>query len=670
MSLIIVESPTKARTFNRIFQGKNHFVFATMGHFRDLPKNKLAVDYKNKFKPDYEILKTKINIAEKIIKLAQENKEVIIATDPDREGESIGYHVAYILDKAEENWPEIKLKDNNLKRIIFHEITEKAIKEALENPQTIRIDLVKAQISRRILDRIVGYELSPILWEKTGKNWLSAGRVQTVALRLVVEREKEINNFKKKDYYQIYGFFDFDKNFKAKLITKDNIPYEQKITVNLFAGNYQYTKTTILENNLNLIKNDLLNDSFFIESVEETIQKKYPPPPFTTSLLQQEAFNKFGFSSKLTMNIAQSLYENGLITYHRTDSFNLSSYFVFKARDYIKEKYGPEYLPEKPRGYKTKSRLAQEAHEAIRPTRLEENQKLTRMSPNHKKLYLLIFNRALATQMKEAEYKIINIKIKSKKGYLFEGNQDKIIFDGFLKIYKNFQEKSKEINIQLKKDQQTKLITLSEEKNTTLPPSRYTEASLIRTLEEKGIGRPSTYSSIISLILTKNYIEKQGRYFVPTNLGTAISDYLSLKFSNVFNLEFTALMEDELDKIANKEKQPLDVLKEFYFSFYEKLVQIKTEKNLIEIKEEEAGICPQCQGKLIIKTSKFGRFIACSNYPNCRYTKPILKTIPNKKCPKCQGEIVVKYSKSRKKFFSCSNYPSCNFSSWSLKEIK
>ncbi len=669
MALIIVESPTKARTFNRILQGKDYFVFATMGHFRDLPKNRLAIDYENNFKPEYELISSKKKIIEKIKQLAKENNEVIIATDPDREGESIGYHVAYILNQVNENWPEITLKNQNLKRIVFHEITQSALMEALKNPEKIRINLVKAQMSRRILDRIVGYELSPILWKKIGKNWLSAGRVQTVALRLVVEREKEINNFVKENYYQIYGFFDFDKDLKTKLVSKDNQSYENKITLNLFAGDYQYVKTNINEKNLSEIKNDLLTDEFFVDDIEETIQKRYPPPPFTTSLLQQEAFNRFGFSSKLTMSLAQSLYENGLITYHRTDSFNLSTYFVFKARDYIKEKYGEKYLPEKPRGYKTKSRLAQEAHEAIRPTKLESNPKLERLSTNHKKLYQLIFNRALATQMKEAEIKVVTIKIRSKKNYLFEGKKENIIFDGFLKLYLDIELNNKNINFNVKPNDKVNLLNLNEEVNTTNPPPRYTEASLIKTLEEKGIGRPSTYASIISLIQTKSYLEKQGRYFIPTNLGIAISDYLSEKFPQIFSLDFTALMEEDLDQIAENQKQPLEVLKEFYQPFISLLNVEKENKNMIEVKEEEAGICPQCQGKLVIKSSKFGKFIACSNYPKCKYTKSIVKTVANKKCPLCGGDIVIKYTKNKKKFFGCSNYPKCNYQEWNYKKL-
>jgi len=669
MALIIVESPTKARTFNRIFKGKDHFVFATMGHIRDLPNNELSIDYQNNFFPSYKIIASKEKIVAKLKQLAKENKEIILATDPDREGESIAYHIAYILDKAKENWPELSI-DENLKRIIFHEITSSAIEEALKNPEKVRVNLVKAQFSRRILDRIVGYELSPVLWKKIGKNWLSAGRVQTVALRLVVEREKEIKNFSTEDYYQVYGVFDFDENSKAKLISKDNLPYEIKTTLKLFAGDYQYTKTSINNSNLSLIKNDLANDQFFVKEIAETTQKRYPPPPFTTSTLQQEAFYRFGFTSKMTMNLAQQLYENGLITYHRTDSFNLSSYFVFKAKDYIESKFGKEYALEKPRGYKTRSRMAQEAHEAIRPTKLEENPKMEKLTANHKKLYQLIFNRAVATQMKEADYKVITMTILSKKNYLFELKNEQILFPGFLKIYQSLSQEKKSFNFKVKVGDQVQLKNLVEESLKTNPPSRYTEASLIKTLEEKGIGRPSTYANIISLIQTKSYLEKDGRYFLPTNLGMAISDYLSEKFPVIFSLDFTAKMEEELDKIAENEIDVIKVLNDFYHPFNQILTQVKSETDKIEVKDEVVGICPEDGGKLLVKLSRFGKFIACENYPKCKYTKSILKTIKGKKCPLCGGEVVIRYTKSKKKFFGCSNYPKCNYQEWRYKNLK
>src|SRR3989339_169088 len=415
MALIIVESPTKARTFNYILKSKNledknnYFVFASMGHIRDLPKSKIAIDYEHDFKPDLEPILNKEKVITQLKKLAAENQEIILATDQDREGEAISYHIAYILGYINEDWPNIGFKEGvSLKRIVFHEITSKALSEALANPETLRLDLVKAQFARRILDRVVGYELSPLLWKKTGKNWLSAGRVQTVALRLIVEREKEIKIFKTEDYFQIFGLFQprhptGDEGLKAKLISKENILYEEKTTFKLFSGDYTYSKTSINQSNVEEIKKDLNNDDYKVTNIEENIIKKYPPPPFTTSLLQQDAFYKFGFSSKMTMNLAQGLYERGLITYHRTDSFNLSTGFVFKAKDYITATFGEKYALEKPRGFKTKSKLAQEAHEAIRPTRLNPDLKTTeKLTINHKKLYSLIFNRAVSCQMKEA----------------------------------------------------------------------------------------------------------------------------------------------------------------------------------------------------------------------------------------------------------------------------
>lgn len=667
MTLIIVESPTKARTFNKILKGKDYFVFATMGHIRDLPENKISIDFNNKFKPDYVIVKNKEKIVEKLKKLSKENKEIILATDPDREGESISYHTAYILNKIEENWPEIIVKKANLKRIVFHEITPNALQESLNNPSTLRVNLVKAQQARRILDRIVGYELSPLLWKKTGKNWLSAGRVQTVALRLIVEREKEIKNFKIEDYLQIYGVFD---GIKAKLVSKSGIAYEQKIRIKLFDGDYIYTKTLINQNNFDTIKMDLNSDKYKVSGIEENIFKRYPPPPFTTSLLQQDAFYKFGFPSKMTMSLAQSLYEKGLITYHRTDSFNLSSSFVFKTKDYIAAKFGDSYALEKPRGFKTKSRMAQEAHEAIRPTRLEPNPgKANKLTSNHKKLYSLIFNRAVASQMKEAEIKSIKINIESEKKYLFMSEYERVIFDGFFKLLNPKFAEANRFDPSLKLYQTLPLNTIEHEALQTKPPPRYNEASLIRVLEEKGIGRPSTYAPIITLIQMKNYVEKESRYLIPTPLGTSICDYLSLSFPRLFDLDFTASMEDNLDSIANNEKNFIEVLDQFFQPFKSVLEKRKKDTSKIKIEDKIEGICPLDGGNLISRFSRFGKFIACSNYPKCKYTKSILKTVKSKKCPKDGGDIVVRYSKNKKKFYGCSNYPKCDFSSWTIKNI-
>lgn len=695
MALIIVESPTKARTFNYILKASasakatadkenNYFVFASMGHIRDLPKSKIAIDYEHDFKPDLEPILNKEKIITQLKKLAGENQEIILATDQDREGEAISYHIAYILGYINENWPDIGFKEGTtLKRIVFHEITSKALSEALANPETLRLDLVKAQFARRILDRVVGYELSPLLWKKTGKNWLSAGRVQTVALRLIVEREKEIKAFKTEEYYQVFGNFSIkdtsqiskieNQDLKAKLISKDEIPYEQKTTLKLFSGEYVYAKTTINKDNIEPIKQDCLNDKYKVLDVQELIVPRYPMPPYTTSLLQQDAYYKHGFSSKQTMRLAQDLYERGLITYHRTDSFNLSARFVFPAKEYIEKKFGKEYALEKPRGFRTRSRSAQEAHEAIRPTKLLEakaafkGKKESKLTTNHQKLYTLIFNRAIATQMKEATIKTVRTDIISDKNYLFESEQQQVIFDGFLKVFDPFFVNSHQSVIKLEKDLPIKIKTIEEKVLLSKAPPRYNEASLIKTLEEKGIGRPSTYAMIISLIQMKNYTEKEGRYFIPTSIGTSICDYLSSSFPTIFDLSYTAGLEDGLDKIANKEVDYIKLLNDFYIPFKKELNVQKEDSSILKIEDDVKGICPEDGGNLISRFSRFGKFIACANYPKCKYTKSIVKVVKNRKCPLCEGEVVVKFTKSKKRFYGCGNYPKCKWSAWTLK---
>ncbi len=677
MALIIVESPTKARTFNYILKSKglenknNYFVFASMGHIRDLPKSKIAIDYEKDFKPDLEPILNKEKVITQLKKLAAENQEIILATDQDREGEAISYHIAYILGYINEDWPNIGFKEGvNLKRIVFHEITPKALAEALANPETLRLDLVKAQMARRILDRVVGYELSPLLWKKTGKNWLSAGRVQTVALRLIVEREKEIKAFLSEEYFQIFGLF--DSEIKAKLVSKDSILYEQKTTLKLFAGEYVYAKTTINKENIETIKQDCLSDKYKVSDVLESIAPRYPMPPYTTSLLQQDAYYKHGFSSKQTMRLAQDLYERGLITYHRTDSFNLSARFVFPAKEYIEKKYGKEYALEKPRGFRTRSRSAQEAHEAIRPTKLLEvkaafkGKKESKLTVNHQRLYTLIFNRAIATQMKEAQIKTVKTGIISDKNYFFESEQQQVIFDGFLKVFDPYYVANHQTVIKLEKGVEIGLKSLEEKALLSKAPPRYNEASLIRTLEEKGIGRPSTYAMIISLIQMKNYTEKEGRYFIPTSIGTSICDYLSTSFPTIFDLSYTANLEDGLDRIANKEEDYIKLLKDFYTPFKKELETQKGDSSILKIEDDVKGICPQDGGNLISRFSRFGKFIACANYPKCKYTKSIVKTVKNRKCPTCGGDVVVKFTKSKKRFYGCGNYPKCKWSAWTL----
>ncbi len=675
MALIIVESPTKAKTFNRILKekGKNkdYYVYATMGHIRDLPPSNISVDYTHDFKPKYQIIKNKQNIVTELKNLAKKNKEIIFATDPDREGESISYHAAFILGYIEENWPEIKVKNGaDCKRIVFHEITPQALEEALSHPETIRFNLVQAQQARRILDRLVGYELSPLLWKKMGKNWLSAGRVQTVALRLIVEREKEINKFTQEDYYKIFGIFKNGEELKAKLSKKDDVPYEQKFKIDLFTGEYTYTKTTITKDNLDNLTTDIKTDSFSIEQVKETVQNRLPPPPFTTSLLQQEAFQKHAFSSKMTMKLAQDLYEQGLISYHRTDSFNLSEQFLLKAKKFITKEFGAEYALESPRSYKTKSKMAQEAHEAIRPTNLEkkadeiENDTLTQ---NHKRIYKLIYDRAVATQMKEAKVKTIAITITGKKGYKFVTDMQKVLFDGFLRVLNpEFVEKNQGSTI-MKEGDPINLMSLESVESKSKPPPRFNEASIIKTLEEKGIGRPSTYAPIISLIQDKNYVEKENRYFIPTHLGTAISDYLSASFPDIFNLDFTAGMEQNLDNVAENKETVIHLLKTFHKPFADTLQQRKLDTKKIDIEEKVNEPCAKCGAPLVVRYSKFGKFLACSKFPECRFTKPFLHFVEGKMCPQCgKGRIVIRFTKNKKRFYGCELYPNCNYSSWKL----
>lgn len=674
MSLIVVESPTKARTFNRILKSKgldsDYQVFATVGHFRDLPSDSIAVNYEKHFKPEYVIMDTKQKVVNQLKELAKEHKKIILATDPDREGESISYHVAYILGYIHEKWPDFSLEDSpNIERIVFHEITPKALQEALEHPEALRINLVKAQQARRILDRIVGYELSPLLWKKTGKNWLSAGRVQSVALRLIVEREKEVNQFKQEDYYQIFGNFKDNVDFRAKLVSKNGEKYEQKFKIQLFAQEYEYTKTTINAENLQPLQEDIKSDTYTVEEIREEVIKRYPPPPYTTSLLQQDSFQKLGFPSKMTMRLAQGLYERGLISYHRTDSFNLSAQFVFRAKDFIAAEYGEHYALEKPRGFQTKSKLAQEAHEAIRPTKLENTpskiNKEAKLTTQQKKLYELIFNRAVATQMKEAEVKQVKVIAKGTKGYEFEADFSHILFDGFMKIlWPDYAEKHKDM-VQINKGPVT-LGELETQDSKTKPPARYTEATLIRTLEDKGIGRPSTYAAIISLIQDKHYISRDGRYFIPTEMGTGISDYLSRSFPDIFDLTFTANMENGLDEIAQGKQNIVELLQTFNSPFSQELTVKKADNDTINIVETTDEKCPKCGSPLTIKYSRYGKFFPCSNYPTCKYIKPNLKYVDNKFCPKDNGRLVVRYTKAKKRFYGCENYPQCDYTQWAL----
>jgi len=667
MDLIIVESPTKANTFNRILDSKEYFVFATMGHIRDLPKSKTGIDFTN-FAPNYLLIKKKKKVIDQLKDLKKKADKIIIATDPDREGESIAYHTAFILGFIEENWPDFKLKHKDkMQRIVFHEITKHALEHALKNPESLRSDLIKSQQARRILDRIVGYELSPLLWSKMGKNWLSAGRVQTVALRLIVEREKEIRKFTPEEYFQIYGYFKKGVEIKAKLVKKDDKDIEISGKLELFDGKYQFTKTWINKNNYQEIINDLNDDKYKITEIRETITTRTPPPPYTTSLLQQDAFNRFGYSSKMTMKLAQDLYEQGLITYHRTDSFNMSVDFLPKIKKFIIESFGENYTIITPRLYKTKSKSAQEAHEAIRPTNLDKKaETIEGLTRSHQRLYEIIFARAVSTQMAEAKIRQIKVDIAGQKKYLFESDYQQVVFDGFLRLAnpKFAQENSQDVK--LKENDILDLINFESVVSATKPPPRYNEASLIKSLEERGIGRPSTYAPIISLIQEKFYTEKENKSFLPTKLGETISDYLSSSFPQLFDLNFTAKMEDSLDNIAAGEENVVDVLKNFYLPFKLELDKAEKDNKKIDIEENIEEKCPQCASNLIVRYSRFGKFLGCSGFPKCRFTKPFSQFVDGKVCPKCNGKIVIRHTKRKKRFYGCENYPKCDFSAWKL----
>lgn len=680
MTLIVVESPTKARTFNRILKDKegDYEVFATVGHFRDIPASGMNIDYNQLFKPTYAIAEDKQRIVDRLLELAKKhNNDVILATDEDREGESISYHIAYVLGFVNEKWPDFEF-NRPLKRIVFHEITPNALIEALANPTTVRVNLIKAQQARRILDRIVGYELSPLLWKKLGKNWLSAGRVQTVGLRLIVEREKEILAFKPEKYYQINGIFEIgtQSEVKAKLVSLNNTAYEQKIKLTLFASEYEYSKTSItLEEKTNIV-DDLAKDTYIVSDYSINESSKYPPPPYTTSQLQIDAFMKLGYPSKLTMKLAQTLYERGLITYHRTDSFNLSSSFVFKAKDYIKGHFGSEYTLDKPRGYKTRSKGAQQAHEAIRPTKFEKIPKTVKgdkkLTTELQKLYSLIFSRAIATQMAEAKIKSAKCLVLSAKGYQFETTFEQVVFDGFLKLTNPEFVDKHQILPTIAKDDKVSLKNAEEVESLTKPPYRYNDGSLVRTLEDKGIGRPSTYASIISNIQDKQYIVRDRGYFMPTALGTAISDYLSAAFPQLFELGFTSGMELKLDLVEEGEENLVKLLQDFYVPFKAELDIKKLDISPLEVKDSFLDeLCPQCNLPLTYKYGKYGKFIACSGYPNCKYIKKIVRYLEGEFCPDCGGMMVIRYSfKTKKKFYGCQHYPKCTYLRFTMKQVQ
>lgn len=564
----------------------------------------------------------------------------------------------------------------NLKRIVFHEITESAIKEAIAHPREIDHKLVDAQQARRVLDRLVGYKLSPLLWQKLSRRWLSAGRVQSVTVRLVVEREREIKKFTNVEFWTIEGDFDTSTHspIHASLISKDGVKYEKTLRFDLFDGKYTTTSSMIdNKQKAESIINDL-KSPFIVSSVDKKEIRRTPPPPYTTSTLQQDAGRRLGFSSKKTMQLAQKLYEEGIITYHRTDSVNLAEKFITEARAYISSTYGAMYIPGSPRRFQTKSKLAQEAHEAIRPTdasRTSEQFTVTTQEINrdHIRLYDIIWKRALACQAREAVFDSTTISITSVNGYVFGCQGSIITFDGFLKILGR--ENNNEIELPRVTAGEVVLLTgATPTQHYTSPPPRYTEATLVKALEEEGIGRPSTYAPIITTIQDRMYVGKEDKKLIPTDLGITVTDFLVRYFPNILELPFTAQMEDQFDAIAAGQKAWQPVIRDFFTPFaadLDKAYETAEKVSMpVETLEEK---CPDCKNSLVIRTGRYGKFIACSTFPSCKYSRQLVEKI-DKQCPRCKGDIVVKKSRRGKTFYGCGNYPTCNFAAWKKEDIK
>ncbi len=646
-NLVIVESPTKARTLSK-YLGDDYRIEASMGHVRDLPKSEFGVDVEHNFQPHYIVPRDKKKRVNEMKKIANNAKVLWLATDPDREGEAIAWHIAQLLGNV-----------GDIKRVVFHEITPEAIKAAFDSPRDLDLHLIDAQQARRVLDRLVGYKLSPLLWTKI-KRGLSAGRVQSVALRLIVEREQEVKAFKPEEYWSIEVELSTGKkeHFLASVVEKDG----KKIIVKSEAEAKKHVE-------------ELKIESYIVSLIAKKEVRRFPYPPFTTSTMQQVSSNRLGLSAKKTMMLAQALYEHGLITYMRTDSFNLSASAISSVRDYIREDLGTKYLPQTPRIFKSKSKNAQEAHEAIRPTnaRVEADQirSIVGMTRDHIRLYDLIWKRFVACQMTEAVMDQTAVDIKAGN-YLLRANGSVIKFEGWLKLYgkeadslDEGEDSSKKQSLPpLNKDEELNLEEMLPEQHFTQPPPRYNEASLIKKLEELGIGRPSTYAPILSTITQRYYVEKLERKFIPTALGIAVTDFLTEYFPDIIDYDFTAQMEDELDEIARGEKQWQPIIKGFYSPFEKKLELTSQMAEKVKMEVEYSGKnCPKCGKELIVRIGRFGKFLACSGFPDCKHTEALEEKI-NAKCPDCQGDIVVRRTRKGKTFYGCKNWPGCKFASW------
>jgi DNA topoisomerase-1 len=659
--LVIVESPTKARTVGR-FLGKGYKVKASVGHVRDLLRSRLSVDVENDFEPRYRVPNEKRPVVKELAAVAEKSADIYLATDPDREGEAIAWHLSEVLDVGE----------RRLHRVVFHEITEDAVDHAFANPRDINMDLVDAQQARRILDRLVGYKLSPLLWRKV-RSRLSAGRVQSVALRLIVEREREVESFVPDEYWSLDVELTPHKDRKRK--------EPPTFTASLARIRGEDVDLTSEEDVAPLLE-ALEQAVYVVSKVKKGTRRRNPSAPYTTSTMQQRAAHKLNFSARKTMSIAQQLYEGidvdggqttGLITYMRTDSTHVSEQAQEEARTFITETFGPNFLPSKPPVYKTKAKSAQEAHEAIRPTSVLRTPKSLKanLSRDQYRLYNLIWRRFVASQMVPAIYDTLRVEIlagtEEDKPYLFRASGSTLRFPGYLIVYKKEAAKaSKSQPIPpLAVDDLLDLVRLIPEQHFTQPPPRYTDASLIRTLEEYGIGRPSTYASILSTIQRRGYVVRDRRRFMPTETGVLVNDLLVEYFPDLINVEFTAQLEDRLDDVAEGSTGWVAVVRDFYGPFAETLAQAEENMPKIEQIEYVGRDCPKCEGgELIVRWGRYGKFIGCTNFPQCRYTEPWLEKI-GVACPDCEeGDVIVKRTRKGRVFYGCSTWPACEFTSW------
>ena len=649
--LVIVESPAKAKTINK-YLGKNYAVIASMGHMRDLPKSQLGIDIENNYEPKYITIRGKGDLMAKLKKAAKNADKIYLATDPDREGEAISWHLANILD----------IDTKKACRITFNEVTKSAVTASLKQARPIDENLVDAQQARRVLDRIVGYKLSPILWKKVKKG-LSAGRVQSAATKLVVDREREIEAFEPKEYWTI----------TAELSVKG----DKKTIPARFYGIKGKKKELTNSAETEKIKAQIKKADFVVTSANYSDKSQQPSPPFTTSTLQQEASRKLGFTSRRTMSAAQELYEGvsvpgkgtlGLITYMRTDSLRLNPESQVAARSIIGEKYGKEFLPKAARNYKT-GKNAQDAHEAIRPTvpEIEPDMIKSSVSADLYKIYKLIWERFIASQMTNAVYSTLSAEFDANE-VTFRASARTLKFAGYRAVYVDGSEENEEKDAKklptLEEGMKLNASEIQDEQHFTEPPARYTEASLIKTMEENGIGRPSTYAPTITTILGRDYVRREKRMLKPTELGTIVTDIMAENFSDIVDVDFTANMEQQLDDIEDGDEKWVEVIDRFYKPFAVEVEKAEKEIEKIEIKDEVSDeICEKCGRNMVIKLGRFGKFLACPGFPECRNAKPILKDT-GVKCPKCGGRIVERRSQRGKKYFSCENAPNCDFLLW------